>query len=102
MQASLTTHLTNQRLVNLRNLLNYQFTPKNNVYTVVILFIVIMIQFFFLVIISLIKRSNFSIYKPFFFGASNVKLLSLSNNKVSLTEKQIILEGMVTNSHQQC
>ena len=102
MQASLTTHLTNQRLVNFRNLLNYQFTPKNNVYTVVILFIVIMIQFFFLVIISLIKRSNFSIYKPFFFFASNVKLLSLSNNKVSLTEKQIILEGMVTNSHQQC
>ena len=37
--------LTNQRLVNLRNVLNYQFTLKNNVFAVVILFIAIIIPF---------------------------------------------------------
>ena len=50
--------------------------------------------------------SYFSIYKPCFFGVSkhyysnNVKLLPLSNNKVSLAEKQIISKGMLTNNNQ--
>ena len=42
----LTTHLTNQRLVNLRNVLNYELTPKNNVFAMVVLFIAIIIPVF--------------------------------------------------------
>ena len=93
MYASLTTHLTNQRLANLRKVLNYQFTPKNNEFTQVILFIVIIIPFF-IIIISLTKVAilpytnlSFSARVSLNYYSNNVKLLSLSNNKMSLTEK---------------
>ena len=49
---------TSQRLLNLRNVLNYQFTPKNNVFTMVNLFIVIIIPFF-IIMISLTKEATF-------------------------------------------
>ena len=103
------THLTNQRLVNLRNVLNYQFTPKNNVFTMAILFIVIIMRSFYRVITSITKEATFP-YTNLSFSAqvshsyysNNVKLLSLSNNKGFLTENQIILKGMRTNDNQQC
>ena len=64
----------------------------------------------FFIIISLTKEATFPYIQTFFFLAqvsvnyysNNVKLLSLSNNKVSITEKQITLKGMVINSNQQC
>ena len=103
------THLINQRLVNLRNVLNYQFTPKNNVFTMAILFIVIIMQSFYRAITSITKEATFPYTNLSFWGqvslsyySNNVKLLSLSNNKGFLTEKQIILKGMRTNDNQQC
>ena len=74
----------------------------------VVLFIVMKHLFF--IIISLTKEATFPYIQTFFFFAqvsvnyysNNVKLLSLSNNKVSITEKQITLKGMVINSNQQC
>ena len=103
------THLTNQRLVNVRNVLNYQFTPKNNVFTMAIVFIVIIMQSFYRAITSITKEATFPYTNLSFLGqvslsyySNNVKLLSLSNNKGFLTEKQIILKGMRTNDNQQC
>ena len=89
-------------------MLNYHFTLKNNVFTMVVLFIVMKHLFF--IIISLTKEATFPYIQTFFFLAqvsvnyysNNVKLLSLSNNKVSITEKQITLKGMVINGNQQC
>ena len=79
----------------------------NNIFTMVIIFMVMIIQFFFIIIISLTKEAtfpytnlSFSAWVSLNFYSSSVKLLSLSNNKVS--EKQIVLKGMLTNSNQQC
>ena len=73
----------------------------------VVLFIVMKNLFF--IIISLTKEATFPYIQTFFLAqvsvnyySNNVKLLSLNNNKVSITEKQITLKGMVINSNQQC
>ena len=73
----------------------------------VVLFIVMKNLFF--IIISLTKEAAFPYIQTFFLAqvsvnyySNNVKLLSLNNNKVSITEKQITLKGMVINSNQQC
>ena len=74
----------------------------------VVLFIVIIILFFHSD--NFTKEATFLYIQIFLFlvqvnlnyYSNNVKLLSLSNNKVSIREKQIILKGMVTNSNQQC
>ena len=73
--------------VNLRNMLNYEFTPKNNVFAMVVHFIVIIIHFFFKMIISLTKEATFPYTNLSFsarvglnFYSNNVKLLSLISN----------------------